>query len=445
MDNAVNNPELKYQLLSDFKLFEDHMNGEASSPVHKIRQSAISAFDRLGFPVKKMEEWKYTNLNSVIKNHYRQALIPQTINLTPEDIEKYLVPGMEANIITLVNGRFSSKLSKIITDTEGVFVGSFSEGYAKHNDIVTEHFAKYADYENHAMTALNTAFAQDGVFIYAGKSKAIQEPVLIINIADAREEILLSQPRDLIVLEESSSVTMIEESFTIGDKSCFGNSVSEIVVKPNARMEHYRMQNDADTAYQVNTTQVNQHKDSYYSSTVISWGGSIIRNDLNTLFTGENGECHFFGLYLLDGKEHVDNHTLADHAVPNCYSNELYKGIMDDNSTGVFNGKIMVREDAQKTNAYQSNNNILISDDATINTKPQLEIFADDVKCSHGATSGQLDKEALFYLRARGLGEREARTLLLYAFANDVIDSIKIEPLREYLSARCMRKLRDKS
>ena len=441
MNQTVNNPELKYRLLSDFKHFEDHMNGEANSPIHKIRQDAISVFDKLGFPVKKMEEWKYTNLNTVTKNEYRQILIPQTNKITEDDLKNLHLPEVNGNLLVLVNGRFSSRLSKIVTVQDGVFIGSFAEGYGKHHDLIMKHFAKYADYKNHSMVALNTAFASDGVFVYLPKGKILEEPVVIVNIADSREENTLLQPRNLFVLDENSSANISEITFSVGEKPSLNNSVTEIFVAPNARLDHHRIQNDGHNAYQVNTTEVNQAKDSYYSSTVISWGGALLRNDLSTLLAGENGETHFFGLYLLDGREHVDNHTLADHAVPNCYSNELYKGIMGGESTGVFNGKIMVRQDAQKTNAYQSNNNILLSDNATINTKPQLEIFADDVKCSHGATIGQLDEDAMFYLRSRGLGEKDAKNLLLYAFASDVLDSIKVDSIRDYVTDMCHKKI----
>jgi Fe-S cluster assembly protein SufD len=441
MDQTLNNPELKYQLLADFKHFEDKMNGEANSPIHKIRQDAISVFDKLGFPIKKMEEWKYTNLNSVTKNEYRQILIPHSNKLTEEDIKNLNIPEIDGSTLVLVNGRYSAKLSKINNNDESIFIGSFSEGLSKHNDIVMSHFAKYADYKAHSMTALNTAFANDGVFIYVPKNKTPDKPILIVNIADSREENILLQPRNLFVLEEDASASISEITYSIGDKPSLNNTVTEIVVSPNARLDHHRIQNDSHDAYNVNTTQVNQSKDSYYSSTVISWGGAILRNDLNSVLSGENGECHFYGLYLTDGREHVDNHTLADHAVPNCFSNELYKGIMGGESTGVFNGKIMVRPDAQKTNAYQSNNNILVSENATINTKPQLEIFADDVKCSHGATIGQLDENALFYLRSRGINENDAKNLLLFAFASDVMDSIKNEEIRDYVTAMCHSKI----
>lgn len=443
MDNSVKEKiDLKEKLVSDFKLLESSLNGEAKTPIHRIRQEAIKAFIELGFPVKKLEEWKYTNLNTVLKNDFRPVSSSAGIKVTAAEISKYYIPGLEANVLVLVNGIFIPELSRIISKADNLYIGGFEEARERYEHVINEHFADYAAYKNDGMTALNTAFAKDGIFIYVPSSLEVKEPVHIINVADAREEQLLTQPRNLFIAESSSAVKIIDDYHTIGENKIFTNSVTEIAVKQNADLHYYKIQNDANSAYHVGTCQVCQDKDSRFSATTLSWGGAIIRNNLNSVLGGQNSECHFYGLYMLRNKEHVDNHTLADHAVERCFSNELYKGIMDDSSTGVFNGKIMVRPDAQKTNAYQSNANILLTDSAKINAKPQLEIFADDVKCSHGATTGQIDKDSLFYLRARGISENEARTLLLYAFSSDVIDSIKIEPLRAYLGGILERKLK---
>lgn len=434
--------DLKYKLISDFKLLESSLNGEAKSPFHKIRQDAISVFDELGFPVKKLEEWKYTNLNNITKNKFRQFLIPEKINLSYEEVASFIYPGFEGNLVVLINGHYSVKFSKIVTKTDGVYIGSFSEAREKFTDVFHNHFAKYADYYRNSLTALNTAFAIDGVFIYIEKNITVNEPVLILNIADSREESLIAQPRNLFVMEEGSSVNIIDDYYTIGEHPFFTNSVTEIVLDKNAALEHYKIQNDGSNAFHIGTVQVEQNRDSKFTNSTISWGGSLIRNNLNAVLNGENSESHYYGLYLLKDKQFVDNHTLVDHAVPNCNSNELYKGLIDDKSTGVFNGKIMVRKDAQKTNAYQSNKNILLSADAKINAKPQLEIFADDVKCSHGATFGQLDQDSMFYLQSRGISKDEAKILLMNAFSSDVIDSVKIDSLREYLHSQLFKKLK---
>lgn len=433
--------DLKIRLLEEFENLEHNLNGESKNFFHKIRQDAISAFEKLGFPVKKLEEWKYTNLNPVLKHDFKTVFEPERTLLSSNDLKEYLVEGLNVNLIVLINGQFNERLSRIITKNEKVFIGSFSEGRINHSNVIEKHFSKYADYKNRSLTALNTAFAKDGAFIYIKKGAQVSEPVHILNISDATKESIMVQPRNLFVAEEGSEIKIIEDYYSRGDNHSFTNVVTEIYCDKNAKLDRYKIQNDNDKAYHVGTTQVMQEKDSYFSDTTISWGGAITRNDLNAVFNGTNTECHFFGLYLLNGKQHVDNHTLADHKMPHCFSNELYKGILDDNSTGVFNGKIMVREDAQKTNAYQSNGNILLSEDATIYSKPQLEIFADDVKCSHGATTGQLNKEEMFYLRARGIGKDEARILLLNAFAGDVIDSVKIDELREKLKRELYKKL----
>lgn len=439
---AKENIDLKIQLLEDFKNLELSLNGESKNYFHKIRQDAISTFEELGFPVMKLEEWKYTNINPVLKHDFKTSYHFTDSKLIKNDIKDFLFDEGKVNLLVFVNGQFDEKLSNIISNSEQVFIGSFLDGRVKLSDVVEKHFSKYANYKNQSLTALNTAFAKDGAFIYVKQNTEVIEPVHILNISDARDESYLSQPRNLYVVEEGASVKIVEDYYSLGDKHSFTNAVTEIYCAANSSLERYKIQNDNDKAYHIGTTQVMQEKDSRFSDTTISWGGAITRNNLNSVFNGSNTECHFYGLYLLTGKQHVDNHTLADHAMPHCYSNELYKGIIDDKATGVFNGKIMVRADAQKTNAYQSNGNILLSEEATIYSKPQLEIFADDVKCSHGATTGQLNEEEMFYLQSRGIGSDEARILLLNAFAGDVIDTVKIDSLRGKLLLMLEEKLK---
>ncbi|HMS33961.1 MAG TPA: Fe-S cluster assembly protein SufD [Ignavibacteria bacterium] len=442
MDNiSKENIDLKIKLLQDFMEIETSLNGESKSSFHKIRQDAIVTFEKLGFPVKKLEEWKYTNINPILKHEFKTTVPFSVTNISKEDIKEFLVEEKNTNILVFVNGQFSNILSHIVTKNDNVYIGNFIEGRVKFGEVIDKHFSKYADYRNQSLTALNTAFAKDGAFIFAGKGEEVKEPVHILYISDSREDSYLCQPRNLFVAEENANLKIAEEYYSIGEKHSFTNVVTEIYCGANSNLERYKIQNEGDNAYNINTANVMQEKDSRFSDTTVSWGGAITRNNLCALFNGTNTECHFYGLYLLNGKQHVDNHTLADHAMPNCYSNELYKGIIDDKATGVFNGKIMVREDAQKTNAYQSNGNILLSADATVYSKPQLEIFADDVKCSHGATTGQLNEDEMFYLQARGIGKEEARVLLLNAFAGDVIDSVKIDSLREKLERTLSEKL----
>jgi Fe-S cluster assembly protein SufD len=441
---STENIDLKIKLLEDFRNLELNLNGDSKNYFHKIRQDAIAAFEELGFPVKKLEEWKYTNINPILKHDFKTSCNLNDSKLSKDDIKNFLFDEDKVNLLVFVNGRYDESLSNIITKNENVFIGSFLEGRIKLGEVIEKHFSKYADFKNQSLTALNTAFAKDGAFIYIKKNAEVNEPVHILFISDGIEESYLSQPRNLFVAGEGASVKIVEDYYSLGEKHSFTNSVTEIYCDKNSNLERYKIQNDNDKAYHIGSTFVNQEQDSKFSDTTISWGGAIIRNNLNSFFNGTNTECHFYGLYLLNGKQHVDNHTLADHAMPNCYSNELYKGIINDKATGVFNGKIMVRHDAQKTNAYQSNGNILLSDDAIIYSKPQLEIFADDVKCSHGATTGQLNREEMFYLQSRGIGKDEARIILLNAFAGDVTETVKIDALRERLENLLAKKLMEK-
>jgi Fe-S cluster assembly protein SufD len=283
------------------------------------------------------------------------------------------------------------------------------------------------------LNALNTAFAAEGVFIHVKKGNIVEHPVYIYNINDARTTNILSQPRTLIYISENAQVIIAETYATFGASESFTNQVMEIVVEKDAMVEYYKIQNDASHTNQVTTTHIRQTGKSLVNTVTVSLDGGIVRNNLNIAMEAEHSESHFYGLYFLKGNSHVDNHTVVDNVKPHCESNELYKGIIDDNGTAIFNGKIFVQRDAQKTNAFQSNKNILLSENASVNTKPQLEIFADDVKCSHGCTVGQLDEEGLFYLRSRGISERAAKSLLVHAFAIDILEHIKPEPIREYV------------
>jgi Fe-S cluster assembly protein SufD len=296
-------------------------------------------------------------------------------------------------------------------------------------------------FTTNAFTALNTAFAHDGVVIQVPANATVELPTILRFVSDARQVNVASQPRNLFIVNKNAEVKVAESFRTLGDQASFTNVVTEIVVAEDARMEYYKIQNESDMAYHIGTTQVYQKDRSHFYSATVTLDGGFIRNNLNIALDGSNCEAHMYGLYFPNGRQHIDNHTLVDHRKPNSHSNELYKGILEDRSTGVFNGKIFVRQDAQKTNAYQSCKNVVLSNDATMNTKPQLEIFADDVKCSHGTTTGKLNEEALFYLRSRGIPKVEAQSLLMYAFAEDVIKKIKIDTLREQLERRIQAKL----
>lgn len=415
------------------KKYQRLQSNNGSSPLTAIEQNAFNSFTSLGVPTVKHEEWKYTRIGSVLNKEYAFSLEDVSSSLSSEDFKSIRLPGHEeANELVFVNGLYSDRLSTIrssaltVLPLEEAATNEFKE-------IVDQHLGHSAKYIKDGIHALNTAFLQEGVFVHVKKGSVVEHPVYIYNIADVRSTSILSQPRTLMYIAENSQVQFVQTYVTFGASDSFTNEVMEVVLEEGAIVEYYKIQNDSSHSSQVNTTHFRQIGKSLVNTVTISLNGRIVRNNLNIAMEAEHSESHLYGLYFLKGNTHVDNHTIVDNVKPNCYSNELYKGIIDDEATAVFNGKIFVEKDAQKTNAYQSNKNILLSDKATVNSKPQLEIFADDVKCSHGCTVGQLDEEGMFYLRSRGLSEKTARSLLVHAFAIDILEHIKPEAIRNYV------------
>lgn len=410
------------------QLQSDTKNGVLSD----IRKNAFADFNRMGIPVRH-EEWKYTRISGLFNKDYKFPANDVSKSLSSKDLEAIRLPGYEqANELFFINGSFSTVLSVIrsaslqVTTLEEAAKNEFK-------DIVLKHLGHSRNYLKDGINALNTAFVQQGVFVHIEKGKTLEHPVYIYNITDATADNIFSQPRSLVYINENAEVQLVETFVTLGLQESFTNQVMEIVVEKDARLEYYKIQNDAAHTNQVSTTHIRQTGKSYVHTVTISLNGGIVRNNLNIVLDAERCEAHLYGLYLQNGQSHIDNHTVVDNVKPNCFSNELYKGIIDDKATGVFNGKIFVQPQAQKTNAYQSNKNILLSDSATINAKPQLEIFADDVKCSHGCTVGRLNDEGLFYLQSRGIPVKIARSLLLHAFAFDILEHIRPEPIRDYI------------
>jgi len=421
---------LKDKLIQSFQNFEKTLNGQSQTNWHKKRKEAVQFFEQLDFPTTKHEEWKYTNLNKALKEEYSWNASETSQKIS----QNYRIDGLsDANELVFINGVFREDLSKVVSPEKEVFIANLKDAYKKQPELIEEYFAEFTNNQEEAFTALNTAFAQNGAFIHIPKNAVVEKAIILYFLTTTEEEAIASQPRNLIIAEQNSRVSIIEKHDTFGKKAAFSNVVSEFVVKTHAKINHYKIQNENPLAYQVNTTQVHQEKESYFTNFTISLQGGVLRNNLNIALDGEHCEANMYGLYMLNGKTHVDNHTAVDHKKPNSYSNELYKGVIDEKATGVFNGKIFVRQDAQKTNAYQQNRNILLADTATVNTKPQLEIWADDVKCSHGATTGSLDKNALFYLRSRGIPEEQAKSLMVLAFAQEIISKIPEENLKNYL------------
>ena len=433
--------EIKDWYLSNFGEFEKRLNGGKESFVHTKRKEALSNFSRLEFPTIKDEEWKYTSIAPLLKYNFVPSYEKKIVS--KEFIKSLLFDEMEHSLIVFINGRYSAEHSNLLNLPKGVIVGSIAEEMKKNNEVLQKHFGKYANYQDHIFTALSTAYTDDGAFIYVPIGKIVEEPIHIVFIASSGNEKILVQPRNLFVAEKSSQVTIIEHYVSADEGVHFTNAVTEIVAEENAVVDHIKLQEESKKAFHIARMEVDQERNSNFASHLTSTGADLSRNEFNARFNDEGGECKLNGLFMIDGTQLFDAHTLMDHAKPHCNSHEHYKGILDEKSRGVFNGKVIVRQDAQKTNAFQENNNILLSDEALVNTKPQLEIFADDVKCSHGATIGQMDEDAKFYLESRGIGEETSKSILLHAFASDVITSIKIESIRNYIEEIITKKFNE--
>lgn len=429
--------DLKDKLVSSFLAFENAVDVE--HPVHDIRSEAIRNFETKGFPGKKEEAWKYTSLSNLLKVDF--SIFPKEENeLEYRDVKKYFLHEIDTYKIVFIDGIYSSYLSE--TTHDGVDICLMSAALTKpmYQPVLDVYFNKVASREE-SLTTLNTAFSREGAYIYIPKNKAPKKPVEILHFATGNEASLLLQPRNLIVVEENAELQVIERHQSLTANEVFTNSVTEIFAARHATVDYYKVQNNSETASLIDNTYISQKDSSNVKVHTFSFGGKLTRNNLNFYQNGQHIDSTLKGVSILGAKQHVDHHTLVHHQQPNCESHQDYKGIYGENSTGVFNGKIIVDRIAQKTNAFQQNNNILISDKATINTKPQLEIFADDVKCSHGCTIGQLDDEALFYLQTRGIPKKEAGALLMYAFANNVLESVRIPELKKRINKLIANKL----
>jgi Fe-S cluster assembly protein SufD len=427
MATTTSTISFKDQLLARFEEKLPALHGDAD-----VRRRAAEFFAANGFPTRRTEDYKYIAPDSLFKKGFGfRTEMARTV--TEADVQK-LSPVKDAYVLVIVNGVFVPELSAIAALPPGMIARNIGDA-VRSDETAKAHYSKYAMSTSDSFAALNTALNEGGLFIHITGNSPADRPIHILHICDNEVEAFY-QPRNLIVLEENTEATIIESFESIGPVRSFTNALAEVVVPANAKLDHYRIQWEGASGSLMSTVQSHVAGTGLYNTFTFTLGGAWVRNNLNVVFGGRKGEAHLFGLYLLNGTEVADNHTIVDHAVPDCMSNELYKGVMNGKSTAVFNGKIFVRQDAQKTNAFQTNRNILLSDDASVNTKPQLEIYADDVKCSHGTSTGRLDTDALFYLRARGIGEENARKLLIRAFAKEVVDQVKIESLKTYIEAR---------
>jgi len=416
--------------------FENQVN--LDSYVHNIRTEAIKQFEDKGFPTKKDEEWKYTSLNKILKEDY--SVFPKHEKaLEYHQVKKYFIHEIDSYKIVFIDGKYSSHLSDTTHDTMDICLMSSALTKPKYQLPIKNYFNKAVS--DDSLCSLNTAFAKQGAFIHIPKNKVVEKPIQIVHFSTGKENALMLQPRNLIIVGENSHVQIIERHQSLTKNPVLTNSVTEVFASKRAIIDYYKIQNDKQQATLIDNTFVKQKQQSIVSVHTFAFGGKLTRNNLNFYQNGEHIDSTMKGITIIGDKQHVDHSTLVHHIEPNCESHQDYKGIYGDNSTGVFNGKVVVEKEAQKTNAFQANNNLLIDDKATINTKPQLEIFADDVKCSHGCTIGQLDENALFYLNSRGIPNKEAKALLMYAFANNVLESVKIPEVKRRINRLIAEKL----
>jgi Fe-S cluster assembly protein SufD len=430
------------QYFAHFAALEERLAGTEPEWLRAVRKSAIERFGDLGFPTTHDEEWRFTSVAPIARTAFR----PPPERVSPADArfgQSERADFAHCTLLVFVNGRYVEDLASPNGLPAGVRVRSLRAALASEPETLEPYLARYAPFERNAFAALNTALMEDGAFVEVGKDVALERPIYLLFLAaplPGESAPAAYHPRNLIVVGRGSQATVVEHYLSAGGAGYFTNAVTEAVVGDNARLDYTKVQQESGDAYHIGTVQVHQARFSSVTTRVVALGGVLNREDTCTVLDGEGAESLLQGLYVIHGRQHVDNHTTIDHAQPHCSSRELYKGVLDGASNGVFNGKIIVRRGAQKTDSKQSNKNLLLSESAVINTKPQLEIYADDVKCTHGATIGQMDPEAVFYLRSRGIGLEEARAMLIEAFANDILDRIPLAPLR----TRLQRALTDK-
>ena len=440
--NISKNPEVFKKTLTD--LFENNYDlimRNSSGKIQTLRQKAFESFKQNGFPGKKNENWRFTNLDPLFRNDY---VIDLETKFQNKDVNKIFtcdVYDLDTYCITLINGWFVYNNSPITQLEDGTIIGSLYKATEIYPEIVEKYLGSLAKLNEPGFVPINTAFMQDGLFIYVPDNVKVEKAVQVINIVDSKNPVFL-QPRNLVIAGKNSRLALIHCDHTLTHNISFTNTVSEVILHENAYVDHYKVQNKGQNSSLITSLFFKQEKNSKLLNNAITLNGGFTRNQVDLSITDSNCTADLNGLYLVDGEQHVDNQVFVDHIAPNSLSNQLYKGVLDDKASGVFSGKVLVRRDSQETQAYQNNKNILLADEAKVNTQPFLEIYADDVKCSHGATVGQLDPNAMFYLRSRGICERTARQLLMFAFAGEIVDKISVPPLRDNISKLVEKRLK---
>ncbi|HEY2973758.1 MAG TPA: Fe-S cluster assembly protein SufD [Pyrinomonadaceae bacterium] len=431
--------------LEAFRTLQASDHDSSDSWLVRMRENAMATFAELGFPSVKDEEWKYTNIAPIARTNFTPLIATETSGRSSdaEDFANFSVVEAQDSQLVFVNGRLRNDLSRLTGLPEEVVALDLSEALAdaQYSEIARTHLARHADYITNGFTALNTAFVHHGAFVYIPKGVTVKVPLHLLLISNSSDTNEVTFPRLLVIAEENSSATLIESYVGTAEATYFTNAVVEIVLADGARLEHYKVQRESAGAFHVATTAADLGANSSYDATTITFGAQLSRHDINVTMDHEGAECWVDGLYLVTASQHTDTHSVIDHRKPHCTSHQLYKGILDGKSRAVFNGKIFVRHDAQKTDAMQTNKNLLLSNEARVDTKPQLEILADDVKCAHGAAVGQIDEDELFYLSTRGIHYDLARNLLTYGFAEEVIGKIKLDSIRAQLDEAVLHRL----
>jgi Fe-S cluster assembly protein SufD len=413
------------------EIFDQFNNRAASQPrwLQSLRQDAFARFSETGFPTTHDEDWRFTNVSVVAKTPFELA---STDSVRREQLAPFGAFGF-ANCLVFVNGLFSPDLSTLAGLPKGVTVGNLAAHLKNDSAIIEKHLGKYLNAQRDAFAALNTALIEDGVYVHVPRGVAVETPIYVLYVTVPGDGPTMNHPRNLIIAEESSQVTVVEDYVSLGEGVTFSNAATELVAGDNANVSHYMIVREGEQAYNFSTLRIQQGRHANVATHSLLLSGALVRNNVHPVLAGEGSECLINGLFMANGRQHMDNYMLVEHASPHCDSRQFYNGILNGQSHGVFHGRIIVHKDAQKTDAKQTNRNLLLSDDAQIDTKPQLEIYADDVKCTHGATIGQFDDNALFYLRSRGLAEAAARHVLLLAFANECLDRMNSTQVRDHL------------
>jgi Fe-S cluster assembly protein SufD len=424
--------EAKEHYCADFERFEKETVRNGRSWTHPLRKAAISRFAEVGFPTVRDEEWKYTSVAPIVRVRFRRPPRRSSGALSAV-LKQFGFAELAENRLVFVNGHYSERLSSIHSMPEGVKICSLSAALIDHPAVVQPYLARYASYQDHSFVALNTAFMEDGAFVYIPKGRVIEAPIHLLFVSSSEQDAAVSYPRNMIVVDSGSQVKVIESYVGLENELYFTNGVTEIIAGENSVIDHCKLEKESQKAFHVATLQVHLNRNSNFVSHSIALAGALVRNDVNVALVGEGIDCALNGLYLGGGEQHIDNHTRIDHFKPRCVSRELYKGVLDGKARAVFNGKIVVQKDAQKSDARQTNKNLLLSEEAMIDTKPQLEILNNDVKCTHASTIGRLDEDAVFYLRSRGIGLEAARALLTHAFAGEIVSQIRIARVRAEL------------